>query len=255
MPPYATDGGLFVRQRLSSEPDRYRGRRRVPTPPRSRYAYVGAAAFVGAGVVAMGAASNLPDAKAVDPTVLKHLQNASITSDDLADRAEDSERANRSVRGSNATTKLTDEQAEAEAWLLPLDDYTFTSPYGVRFGKLHAGIDLAAPEGTPYKAVHAGVVTSAGYNGGYGYSITVKQDDDIEVIYAHSRRLLVHEGDRVKAGQVIGEVGNTGYSYGTHLHIETHVKGEPTDPIPLLRYHGVDVKLKIESVYGNLAAS
>jgi murein DD-endopeptidase MepM/ murein hydrolase activator NlpD len=246
---------LFVRQRLSSEPDRYRGRRRVPAPPRSRYAYVGAAAFVGAGVVAMGAASNLPDAKAVNPTVLKHLQNASVTSDELANRAEDSERANRSARGSNATAKLSDEQAEAEAWFLPLDDYTFTSPYGVRFGKLHAGIDLAAPEGTAYKAVHAGVVTSAGYSGGYGYSITIKQDDDIEVIYAHSRRLLVHEGDTVKAGQVIGEVGNTGYSYGTHLHIETHVKGEPTDPIPLLRYHGVDVKLKIESVYGNLAAS
>jgi murein DD-endopeptidase MepM/ murein hydrolase activator NlpD len=203
----------------------------------------------------MGAASNLPDAKAVNPTVLKHLQNASVTRDDLANRAADSERANRSARGSNATTNLTDEQAEAEAWLLPLDDYTFTSPYGVRFGKLHAGIDLAAPEGTPYKAVHAGVVTSAGYNGGYGYSITVKQDDDIEVVYAHSRRLLVQVGDKVKAGQVIGEVGNTGYSYGTHLHLETHVKGEPTDPIPLLRYHGVDVKLKIESVYGHLAAS
>jgi len=244
-----------VRQRLSSEPDRYRGRRRVPTPPRSRYAYVGAAAFVGAGVVAMGAASNLPDAKAVNPMVLKHLKAASVTSDDLADRAEESERANRSARESKATTKLTDEQAEAEAWLLPLDDYTFTSPYGVRFGKLHAGIDLAAPEGTAYKAVHAGVVTSAGYNGGYGYSITIRQDDDIEVIYAHSRRLLVHEGDRVKAGQVIGEVGNTGYSYGTHLHLEVHVEGKPTDPIPLLRRHGVDVKLKIESVYGNLAAS
>jgi murein DD-endopeptidase MepM/ murein hydrolase activator NlpD len=107
----------------------------------------------------------------------------------------------------------------------------------------------------PYKAVHAGQVTSAGYQGGYGYAITVKHDDGTEVIYAHSRRLLVKKGDVVQAGQVIGEVGNTGFSWGTHLHIETHVEGQPTDPIRLLRAHGVDVKLKIESPYGNLAAS
>jgi murein DD-endopeptidase MepM/ murein hydrolase activator NlpD len=203
----------------------------------------------------MGAGTSLPDAKAVSPSVLHKLQDKSVN-DEIADRAEDSQRANRGEdRGAAATTKLSDEQAEAEAWLLPLDDFTFTSPYGVRFGKLHAGIDLAAPEGTAYKAVHAGEVTAAGYDGGYGYAITVKQDDGIEVIYAHSRRLLVQKGDKVKAGQVIGEVGNTGYSYGTHLHLETHVHGAPTDPIPLLRQHGVDVKLKIESVYGNLAAS
>jgi murein DD-endopeptidase MepM/ murein hydrolase activator NlpD len=243
---------LFVRQRLSSEPDRYRGRRRVPTPPRSRYAVVGAAAFVGAGVVAIGAASNLPDVKSVDASVLHGLEAAKV-SDDLANRS--AERASRGdERGTEATT-LTDEQAEAEAWLLPLDDFTFTAPYGVRFGKLHAGIDLAAAEGVPYKAVHAGKVISAGYDGGYGYAVTVKSDDGTEIIYAHSRRLLVKTGDVVKAGQILGEVGNTGYSYGTHLHLEIHVDGKPTDPIPLLRSHGVDVKLKIESVYGNLAAS
>src|SRR3954469_15599429 len=86
----AIDGGLFVRQRLSSEPDRYRGRRRVPTPPRSRYAVVGLSAFVGAGVVALGAGSHLPDAKAVNPTVLQSLKHASTdaaNSQALADRA------------------------------------------------------------------------------------------------------------------------------------------------------------------------
>ncbi len=244
-----------MRQRLSSEPDRYRGRRRVPTPPRSRYAVVGAAAFVGAGVVAIGAASNLPDVKAVDASVLHDLETANV-SDDLAARSADADRASRGdERGAESATTLTDEQAEADAWLLPLNDYTFTAPFGIRFGKLHAGIDLAAAEGVPYKAVHAGKVTAAGYYGGYGYSVTVQNDDGTEIIYAHSRRLLVKTGDVVKAGQVLGEVGNTGYSYGTHLHLEVHVNGEPTDPIPLLREHGVDVKLKIESVYGNLAAS
>ncbi len=244
-----------MRQRLSSEPDRYRGRRRVPTPPRSRYAAVGAAAFVGAGMVALGAGSSVPDAKAISPTILQNLENAAV-SDGLAERDADSDRASRGdERSAEATTKLTEEQAAAEAWLLPLDEFTFTSPYGMRVGKLHAGIDLAAPEGTPYQAIHAGEVTKAGYYGGYGYAVTVRHADGTEVVYAHSRRLLVQKGDQVTAGQVIGEVGNTGYSYGTHLHIETHVNGEPTDPIPLLRSKGVDVKLKIESVYGNLAAS
>ncbi|MEV4638179.1 M23 family metallopeptidase [Actinoplanes sp. NPDC049548] len=243
-----------MRQRLSSEPDRYRGRRRVPTPPRSRYAAVVTSAFVGAGVMAIGAASQLPDAKAVSPNVLKNLQEAAVAQDALADRSTDNDRASRGEKRGTAP-KISEEEAAAEAWLLPLSDYEFTSPFGVRFGELHAGIDLAAPEGTPYKAIHAGTVTSAGYQGGYGYAIIIKHDDGTEMIYAHSRRLLVQDGDRVQAGQVIGEVGNTGHSYGTHLHIGVYVNGSPTDPIVFLRAHGVDIKLKIESVYGALAAS
>jgi murein DD-endopeptidase MepM/ murein hydrolase activator NlpD len=203
----------------------------------------------------MGAGTALPDAKALDPSVIKNLDRASLTSEDLANRAADSERASRGDARGAATTKLSDEEAQAEAWLLPLDEFAFTSGYGVRFGQLHAGIDLAAVEGTPYKAIHAGKVTAAGFKGGYGYAITIEQSDGTEIIYAHSRRLLVQVGDTVQAGQPIGLVGNTGYSYGPHLHVEIHVNGEPTDPIPLLRAHGVDVKLKIESVYGNLAAS
>jgi len=244
---------LFVRQRLSSERDRYRGRRRVPTPPRSRYAVVGLSAFLGAGAVALGAASNLPDAKAVNPAILAKLTDSSTTKA-LAERYAGAARASRGqVRA--AAAKTDPEKAARDVWLLPLDEYEFTAPYGVRWGKLHAGVDLAAPEGTPYKAVHAGQVTQAGYSGGYGYSITVKQANGVEVIYAHSRRLLVKVGDKVAAGQVIGEVGNTGYSYGTHLHLEIHENGAPTDPIPFLRDRGVDIKLQVESVYAGMAAA
>jgi murein DD-endopeptidase MepM/ murein hydrolase activator NlpD len=248
-----TTEGCFVRQRLSSERDRYRGRRRVPTPPRSRYAVVGLSAFVGAGAVALGAAHVLPDAKAVNPKILARLADSSTTKA-LAERDAGADRAS---RGENrvAAAKADPDKAAQDVWLLPLDDYAFTSPYGVRWGKLHAGVDLAAPEGTPYKAVHAGVVTAAGYNGGYGYAITIKQADGVEVIYAHSRRLLVKAGDKVTAGQVIGEVGNTGYSYGTHLHLEVHQNGAPTDPIPFLRDRGVDIKLQVESVYAGMAAA
>jgi murein DD-endopeptidase MepM/ murein hydrolase activator NlpD len=245
---------LFVRQRLSSEPDRYRGRRRVPTPPRSRYAVVGISAFIGAGIVAAGAATNLPDAKAVNPKVLASLENSSAASKALADRDKDNAAASRS-EDRTAAAKVNTEKATQDVWLLPLDDYVFTSPYGVRWGTLHAGIDLAAPEGVPYVSIHAGTVTQAGYNGGYGYSITVKQANGIEVIYAHSRRLLVQVGQKVTAGQVIGEVGATGASYGTHLHLEIHVNGSPVDPIPFLRERGVDIKLQVESVYAGLAAA
>ena len=243
-----------MRQRLSSEPDRYRGRRRVPTPPRSRYALVGLSAFVGAGVVALGASANLPDAKAVNPKVLASLENASAASKALAARDAGSNRASRSEDRTVAAPVPAANQAQ-DVWLLPLDDYTFTSAYGIRWGVLHAGIDLAAPEGTPYVAVHAGQVTQAGYYGGYGYSITVKQADGVEVIYAHSRRVLVQVGQQVTAGQVIGEVGNTGASYGTHLHLEIHQDGSPVDPIPFLRARGVDIKLQVESVYAGADAA
>jgi murein DD-endopeptidase MepM/ murein hydrolase activator NlpD len=249
---------LFVRQRLSSEPDRYRGRRRVPTPPRSRYAVVITSAVVGAGVVAIGAASNFPDQKAVSADVLQSLESPSqhAANDARADRSTDTGRASRSdSRDSVSKTKVSTEQTQNDVWLLPLDDYVFTSPYGVRWGKLHAGIDLAASEGIPYKAIHAGKVTKAGYYGGYGYSLTIQNDDGTEVIYAHSRRLLVKAGDKVKAGQVIAEVGNTGASYGTHLHLEVHVSGKPVDPIPYLRDRGVDIKLQVESVYAGMAAA
>jgi len=247
------DGGLFVRQRLSSEPDRYRGRRRVPTPPRSRYAVVVTSAFVGAGIVALGAASNMPDQKAVSPEVLKNLESAHLASEALNDRSGTDHAASRGEDRTVAKAEVSPEQAAADVWMLPMEEYTFTSPYGVRWGKLHAGIDLADPEGTPFKAVHAGEVTRAGYYGGYGNSITVRNADGTEVIYAHARRLLVRTGDRVKAGQVVGEVGNTGASYGTHLHLEIHVNGEPTDPIPFLRERGVDIKLAVESIYASMA--
>ncbi|SDT70825.1 M23 family metallopeptidase [Actinoplanes derwentensis] len=243
-----------MRQRLSSEPDRYRGRRRVPTPPRSRYAVVVTSAFVGAGIVALGASANLQDNKALDPEVLQSLsRGSSVATEALENRADESAASRGEDRGAN--TELSAEEAAQDVYLLPLDEYEFTSGYGVRFGQLHAGIDLAASDGTPYKAVHAGTVVQAKYSGGYGNSITIRQDDGTEIVYAHSRRVLVKQGDVVKAGQVIGEVGNTGYSYGYHLHLEVHANGNPVDPITFLRDRGVDIKLQMESVYAGIAAA
>ncbi|MDG4804760.1 M23 family metallopeptidase [Micromonospora sp. WMMD980] len=238
-----------MRQRLSSEPDRYRGRRRVPTPPRSRYAAVVTTAFVGAGIVALGA-NALPDAKSVSPSVLDELRQASVASQDAADRADTIDRATRDERTGGGV-----DATEQDTWLLPLHGYDFKSPYGVRFGKLHTGVDLVAPEGTPYQAIHAGTVTKAGWFGGYGYAVIVKHADGSEAIYGHSSAVTVKEGQQVKAGDQLGLVGNTGHSYGSHLHLEVHVNGQPLDPVPWLVDRGVDIKLETEALYGDVAAS
>ncbi|MFI9639539.1 M23 family metallopeptidase [Micromonospora sp. NPDC051925] len=238
-----------MRQRLSSEPDRYRGRRRVPTPPRSRYAAVVTTAFVGAGIVALGAGA-MPDAKSVSPSVLDELKQASITSQDAAARADAADRATRdNARDTEAGAN------EQDPWLLPLQGYDFNSPYGMRWGKLHTGIDLVAPEGTPYVAIHSGTVTKAGWFGGYGYAVIVQHADGSEAIYGHSSAVSVHEGQQVKAGDQLGLVGNTGHSYGSHLHLEVHVKGQPLDPVPWLQERGVDIKLQVEAYYSEAAAS
>ncbi|WP_229400650.1 M23 family metallopeptidase [Micromonospora okii] len=237
-----------MRQRLSSEPDRYRGRRRVPTPPRSRYAAVVTTAFVGAGMVALGAAA-LPDAKSVNPTVLDELRQASLTSQDTAARADAAERASRDSRGGSS------EASERDVWLLPLQSYDFNTPYGMRWDKLHTGVDLVAPEGTPYVAVHSGTVTKAGWYGGYGYAVIVKHADGTEAIYGHSSALSVKEGQQVEAGDQLGLVGNTGHSYGSHLHLELHVNGEPLDPVPYLQDRGVDIKMQVEAFYSDVSGS
>ncbi|SCE79154.1 Peptidase family M23 [Micromonospora viridifaciens] len=237
-----------MRQRLSSEPDRYRGRRRVPTPPRSRYAAVVTTAFVGAGIVALGA-NAFPDAKSVSPSVLDELRQASITSQDAAARADTAERASRDSR---ADLKAA---AEQEVWRLPLAGYDFQYPYGMLWGKLHTGVDLVAPEGTPYVAIHDGTVTKAGWFGGYGYAVIVQHADGSEAIYGHSSSVTVKEGQQVKAGDQLGLVGNTGHAYGSHLHLEVHVNGQPLDPVPWLKDRGVDIQLQIEAIYSEVAAS
>jgi murein DD-endopeptidase MepM/ murein hydrolase activator NlpD len=241
---------VCVRQRLSSEPDRYRGRRRVPTPPRSRYAAVVTTAFVGAGLVALGAGA-LPDAKSVSPSVLDELKQASITSQDASARADTADRASRDSTRAGAENTAT----EPDVWLLPLQGYDFNAPYGMRWGKLHTGVDLVAPEGTPYVAIHAGTVTKAGWFGGYGYAVIIKHADGSEAIYGHSSQVTVQEGQQVKAGDQLGLVGNTGHSYGSHLHLEIHVNGQPLDPVPWLQERGVDIKLQVEAIYNEVAAS
>ncbi len=236
--------------RLPDEGDRYRGRRRAPAPPRGRYAAVVTTAFVGAGLVALGAGAAMPDAKQPDPAALKNLGLDSKAATELAARSSVADRSSRDNDRDSAglSTSLTDEAPAA--WMLPLEDYQFTTAYGVRSGRLHGGVDLAAPEGTEYKAVHGGTVKLASWWGGFGNAIVIDQGNGVETIYGHSSKLLVKVGQKVNAGDVIGQVGSTGHCYGPHLHLEVHLNGTPTDPIPYLRANGVDLQLGIETVAG-----
>lgn len=108
------------------------------------------------------------------------------------------------------------------------------SGFGMRWGRLHTGIDIAAGYGVPIRAAAAGTVVSAGWNGGYGNYTLVDHGNGLSTGYAHQSSIAVGAGTRVSQGQVIGYVGNTGHSFGPHLHFEVRVGGSPVDPLGYL---------------------
>lgn len=120
------------------------------------------------------------------------------------------------------------EQRQTLAW--PLDG-RLTSRFGTRWGRMHYGIDIAAPTGTPVLAAAAGTVTYADWMGSYGMLVTIDHGNGLETRYAHNSRILVKVGDQVQRGQRIALVGSTGNSTGPHLHFEVLVNGEARDPM------------------------
>lgn len=102
-----------------------------------------------------------------------------------------------------------------------------TSGYGWRWGRMHRGIDIAGPIGTPIVAAAPGTVITSGWNsGGYGYMVEIQHADGSITLYAHNNRLLVREGQHVEQGEQIAEMGSTGYSTGPHSHFEVHLPGQ-----------------------------
>lgn len=110
-----------------------------------------------------------------------------------------------------------------------------TSGYGLRWGRMHQGIDIAGPIGTPVLAAASGTVIGAGWYDGYGYLIKVEHLDGSVTMYAHNNRIVVAHGQQVEKGEQIAEMGSTGNSTGSHLHFEIHLRGqEIVDPLTLL---------------------
>ena len=104
------------------------------------------------------------------------------------------------------------------------------SPFGQRWGRLHAGVDMASPTGTPIRAAQTGRVVIAGVVSGYGNYTCIQHTRSFVTCYAHQSRFMTRRGATVRQGQVIGLVGCTGHCFGPHLHFETRVNGRPVDP-------------------------
>lgn len=109
-----------------------------------------------------------------------------------------------------------------------------TSPYGMRWGRMHQGIDIGAGMGAPILAAGTGTVIYAGWMDGYGNVVLVDHGNGMVTVYAHQSAIGVGNGARVSKGQVIGAVGSTGNSTGPHLHFETRVNGVALDPMAYL---------------------
>jgi len=110
-----------------------------------------------------------------------------------------------------------------------------TSPFGMRWGRMHTGVDFGAPYGTRIGAAGRGTVVFAGWNsGGYGYLVIIQHRLDYQTWYAHMSRIATSVGRSMVGGTTIGYVGATGHATGPHLHFEVRHHGVPIDPVPYL---------------------
>ncbi|PJE99185.1 peptidase [Streptomyces carminius] len=132
----------------------------------------------------------------------------------------------------------------AASHTLPLSSFQLSSQFGASgsmWANNHTGLDMAAPSGTPVKAVHTGEIVEAGWAGSYGYRIILRLDDGTEIWYCHLSSMTKTSG-KVTTGDVIGRVGSTGNSSGPHLHLEVRPGGgDPIDPLTWLRGKGLKI--------------
>jgi murein DD-endopeptidase MepM/ murein hydrolase activator NlpD len=136
-----------------------------------------------------------------------------------------------------------DESTESQQPLLELTspvDGVRSSSFGIRPDpfthqyQFHQGVDVAAPSGSQIHAAHAGTVIFSGFLSGYGKTMIIEHENGYRTLYAHAAKNLVAVGEKVASQQVIGVVGNTGRSTGSHLHFELEKNGEKLDPVGYL---------------------
>jgi murein DD-endopeptidase MepM/ murein hydrolase activator NlpD len=157
-------------------------------------------------------------------------------------RADARAKASRAAERKRIEDKRRKALAEAHRWVMPVAHFRFSSEFGMRWGRLHAGDDFAAPIGTPIGSLSSGTVIFAGYQSGYGNKVEIRHWDGTVSWYGHMSRITVDVGQAVRPGEKIGEIGNTGHSTGPHLHLEIHPDGGgPVDPAPWLAAHGLRI--------------
>ncbi|RSM58567.1 M23 family peptidase [Actinoplanes sp. ATCC 53533] len=128
-------------------------------------------------------------------------------------------------------------------WVHPLPEAATTSCFGPRWGRLHAGVDLAAPDGTRIRAAGEGTVVAAGPAEGYGNAVLIDHGNGYLTHYGHMSVITVTPGQHVAVGEQLGNEGSTGHSTGPHLHFEVHQGSyqNPIEPTAWMHEHGVDI--------------
>lgn len=142
-------------------------------------------------------------------------------------------RAGGSGSGTTTTTSGSGAHGHAPHFIWPVNG-PITSPFGMRWGVLHPGIDIGVPTGTPVHAAAAGQVVWCGWMSGYGNFVVIDHGGGYATAYGHNSKILVHCGEDVRQGQVVSLSGCTGFCTGPHVHFEVRVNGTPVDPLAYL---------------------
>lgn len=130
-----------------------------------------------------------------------------------------------------------------------------TSPFGPRKGRMHYGVDLKLNTGDPVYSAFDGMVRISKYNRSFGHVVVVRHQNGLETLYAHLSKRLVKPGDEVHAGDLLGLGGNTGRSYGSHLHFEVRFLDEPIDPATIFDLENGTIKARTLDIHhGTFAA-
>ncbi|MCD8236009.1 MAG: peptidoglycan DD-metalloendopeptidase family protein [Prevotellaceae bacterium] len=135
-----------------------------------------------------------------------------------------------------------DYNVDLRGFYMPTPSRKVTSNFGPRWGRRHEGLDIKVYIGDTIRAAFDGKVRLVKYNrGGYGYYVLIRHPNGLETLYGHMSKQIVKENQIVKAGDPIGLGGNTGRSYGSHLHFETRLLGKPIDPARMFDFANQDV--------------
>lgn len=159
---------------------------------------------------------------------VRESQSLQSASDELAAKLRAEENG-----GSGTTTTGSSGHAGAPHFIWPVHG-PITSPFGMRWGVLHPGIDIGVPTGTPVHAAAAGQVVWCGWMSGYGNFVVIDHGGGYATAYGHNSKILVHCGEDVSQGQVVSLSGCTGFCTGPHVHFEVRVNGTPVDPLGYL---------------------
>ena len=167
-------------------------------------------------------------------TTLASVRESRVRAEeDLASLEREQARITSSLQASQPTALAGPIKQGSGSLIWPISG-PLTSPFGMRWGRLHAGIDIAAPEGTPIRAADSGRVVLAAWTGGYGNYTCIQHTSTMSTCYGHQSRFGTSQGAAVSQGQIMGYVGNTGNSFGSHLHFEVRINGSPVDPLGYL---------------------